>query len=69
MTDSIENVHPTTRPDRAFSLSDRIHAYQEQPNVTINSTQRFQTPVQVNYPRADGECAESGAHNLWYGSN
>src|ERR1035437_2425862 len=66
------NGHPSdTDLTGVFSLSDRIHAYQEQPNVTLNSIGgHANSGAQVNYSGALMENVQSlAAHNMWYGSN
>ena len=73
--DSIQlgNVHPgDTDLSAVFSWPDRIHAYQEQPSVTINSIRSAfpNAGAQVNYSGALMENVQSlAAHGMWYGSN
>ncbi|HXI83339.1 MAG TPA: hypothetical protein VNL17_04520 [Verrucomicrobiae bacterium] len=66
------NGHPSdTDLTGVFSLSDRLHAYQEQPGVTIGDISNLgKAGVQVNYSGALMENVQSlAAHNMWYASN
>ena len=66
------NGHPSdTSLTDVFSLPDRLHAYQEQPNVTLNSFSYLaNSGAQVNYSGALMENVQSlAAHGMWYGGN